>query len=127
MLIDDCFLTIAITKGKAAAPCVRPFFLVGLYSLAHDKLSLAFFKSLARGLAIERLNDAERAWIDFHPAAIRGDMAALNGIWAEVDASGRRNEAVASIDVVTDCLRAHGLFMDQMLIQRDRGGHLVRH
>ncbi|MBK8760425.1 MAG: hypothetical protein IPM03_08310 [Sulfuritalea sp.] len=127
MSIDDCFLAIAIAKGKAAATGVRPFYLAGLYSLACDKWSPEFFKSLAEGLEVEPLSDLEMAWINYHPAAIRRDRTALDAIFTEVDAAGRFDDAIASVGVVTSCLRAQDSFMDSLFAQRDSGGLLVRH
>lgn len=127
MLIDDCFLAIAIAKGKAAAPGVRPFYLAGLYSLARDKRDHEFFKSLVEGLEVEPLSDLEMTWIDYHPAVIRGDVTASKAIVAEVDAAGRFDDAIASVYVVESCLRAQDSFMDSLFAQRDSGGLSVRH
>lgn len=126
-MIEDAFLAIATAKGKAAAPGVRPFFVLGLYSLASKSRSFDFFNSLAEGLEIEPLSDLEMAWVNYYPSVARGDDDAINAVIADIDAAGRFDDAIASVDVVSACLRAQAAFLDSLFAQRDSGCLLTRH
>lgn len=126
-MIEDAFLAIATAKGKAAAPGVRPFFFLALYSMARKSRSFDFFNSLAESLEIEPLSDLDMAWINYYPAVSLGDDAALNAVIADIDAAGRFDDAIASVDVVSSCLRAQTAFLDSLFAQRDSGCLLTRH
>jgi hypothetical protein len=126
-VIEDAFLAIATAKGKAAAPGVRPFFFLALYSMARKSRSFDFFNSLAESLEIEPLSDLEMAWLNYYPAVNRGDDDAINAVIADIDVAGRSDDAIASVDVVSACLRAQNAFMDSLFAQHNSGRLLTRH